>query len=88
MTPWVASAHAEPQAIVCLTNEVECGVSWFGVKRSACLGLQVSADQYNHLQYEREADKREWQGEVQSRDAELQRLQSELQRLASDLGQR
>ena len=49
---------------------------------------QVSADQYNHLQYEREADQRKWQGEMQSRNAELQRLQVELQRLASELAQR
>ena len=50
--------------------------------------LQVSADQHNHLQYEREADKRKWQGELQQRDTEIQSLQSELQRLASELGQR
>ena len=82
MTPWVATADAEPPAAECLQSVLT------QPERSACLGAQASADQYNHLQYEREADKRKWQGEMQSRDAELQHLQSELQRLASDLGQR
>ncbi len=72
----------------CSSIAVVCRAYWLSVKCCAFLRLQVSADQYNHLQYEREAEKRTWQGKMQSRDADLQRLQSELQRLTSDLGQR